>query len=84
MENIWDTYTACSLDGVHIVIQRRDGKPITAEWDVLQQIKNEMVGEDAFAIEIYPSSSDLVNETNRRHLWVVSDALIADFNIKRR
>jgi len=84
MQDIWDTYTASSVDGKHIVIQRRDGQPIVAEWDVLQQIKNEMVGEETFAIELFPASSNLVNETNRRHLWVISDEQAAEFNIKRR
>lgn len=38
----------------HLIIERRDGKAITANWDVLQEIKNEVLGEDALAIEFYP------------------------------
>jgi len=40
-------------------------------WDELQAIKNEVVGEDAQAIEIYPAASDVVFEVPMRHLWVV-------------
>lgn len=49
-------------------IQKRSGRDgIT--WDVLQQIKNDVLGEDVWAIEIFPPTSELVNEINARHLW---------------
>lgn len=55
----------------HLIIERRDGKPITANWDVLQKIKNDCLGEDVLAIEFYPEETAVVNEINRRHLWEI-------------
>lgn len=46
---------------------RRDGIP----WDHLQQIKDEVLGEDVFAIEVYPPSDRVINEVNMRHLWEI-------------
>ncbi len=54
----------------HIAIKRVDGKPIRATWDVLQAIKNEAVGEDAYAVEVFPETDKLVFQENMRHLFV--------------
>jgi len=65
------------FDGKHFEVERCDGKPIVSQWDVLYRIKNEIVGEDACLIEIYPSIDNLINDINRRHLFVIDpDALI--------
>jgi len=56
--------------GTHIKVRRRDGQD-GIPWDDLQEIKNEVAGEEAVAIEIYPAAQDLVYEENIRHLWVV-------------
>ncbi len=55
---------------IHLKIRRSDGKS-GISWDTLQQIKNEMVGQDAWAIEVFPAQDSLVNEANIRHLWLV-------------
>lgn len=41
----------------------------TITWDQLQSIKNEVWGEDARAIEVYPAQSHVVNGAMMRHLW---------------
>ena len=40
-------------------------------WDVLQAIKDDVLGSDVMAIEMYPRDCDLVYEINARHLWEV-------------
>lgn len=40
-------------------------------WDVLQQIKNDVIGRESVAIEIYPACSALIYECNVRHLWAL-------------
>lgn len=55
----------------HLKVHRRDGKPVTAGWDVLQRIKNDMLGEDTTAIEIFPAEADVVEEVNYRHFFEV-------------
>ena len=52
----------------HISIKRRDKKAIH-DWRHLQVIKNELVGEEIEAIEIYPKESRLVDTANQYHLW---------------
>jgi hypothetical protein len=54
----------------HIKIRRWDRED-GISWDDLQEIKNEVVGDEFRAIEIYPAAGDLVYEENIRHLWVV-------------
>lgn len=53
---------------IHLLIQRIDNKPITSYMD-LQEIKDDLLGEDVSAIEIFPKKVDLCNGSNARHLW---------------
>lgn len=40
-------------------------------WDELQDIKNDVFGKEACAIEVYPPQSRLVNNCPMRHLWLL-------------
>lgn len=40
-------------------------------WDALQMLKDEYLGPDAVAVEVYPAAHDAVDEVNQRHLWEV-------------
>lgn len=42
-------------------------------WRDLQEIKNELVGPEHEAIEIYPAESKRVDSANQYHLWVFKD-----------
>jgi len=53
---------------VYLSIKRRDKNPVR-DWRHLQQIKNELIGEECEAFEIYPASSRLVDDANQYHLW---------------
>jgi hypothetical protein len=65
--------TTCRLGWVmHIKVERVDGND-GIPWDDLQEIKNEVAGVEHTAIEFYPAESELVNEKNMRHLWVIED-----------
>lgn len=55
----------------HLIIRRHDDRSTLISWEVLQQIKNEMLGSDVRAIEIFPIAGEVINEANRRHLWEV-------------
>ncbi len=59
----------------HLKIKRRDEQDGIG-WDVLQTIKNELLGPDAFAVEFYPPVIDVVDESNMRHLWEVPPSLL--------
>jgi hypothetical protein len=57
---------------VHLAISRLD-RGTCNEWADLQRIKNEIVGPEYEAIELFPAESRLVNTGNEYHLWVHSD-----------
>jgi hypothetical protein len=65
------------LDGpgwplIHLSIKRVDREPIH-DWRDLQRIKNELVGPEHEAVELYPAESRLVDSANQYHLWVMAD-----------
>lgn len=68
------TYTVMVCGPNHIRIERIDRQPIRCGWDVIQAIKDEVLGKETTAIEVYPASGSVVNEINSRHLFVVDDA----------
>lgn len=59
--------------GVHINIRRIDGGPILRDWRHFQQIKNELLGPECEAVELYPAESRKVDESNKYHLWGFDD-----------
>ncbi len=52
----------------HLRIRRIDDAPIHNYMD-MQQIKNDLLGKDVIAIEVYPKSDDFKNGSNTYHLW---------------
>ena len=58
---------------IHLSIKRHDKKPIV-NWNHLQRIKNEIVGPEYEAVELFPAESRLVNMANQYHLWVLHDS----------
>lgn len=73
-------YTAVvyrDLDGYvhHISLRRNDRKP-HFPWRDLQRIKNELAGEDAEAVELFPAEDRLVDCANQRHLWVTPPGVL--------
>ena len=69
---VGETMVDCWGMTVHIRVRRRDGRP-NVPWYVLQLIKNEVAGEYATAIEVFPPHDEVVDEVNMRHLWVVPE-----------
>jgi len=57
----------------HLSIKRRDKLPIH-DWRDLQRIKNELVGAEVEAMELYPAESQLVDTANQYHLWCFPEA----------
>jgi hypothetical protein len=58
---------------IHLNIRRRDGKPIFRDWRHFQWIKNQLIGEECEALEIYPAESRLHDTSNKYHLWGFAD-----------
>lgn len=55
---------------IHLSIRNNERKPIR-DWRHFQRIKNELVGTEREALELYPAESRLVDEANQYHLWVL-------------
>ncbi len=53
---------------VHLSIRRND-RSAARDWRHFQQIKDQLLGPEEEAIELYPSRSRLVDSANQYHLW---------------
>ena len=53
-----------------LLIRRHDQKT-TVSWAHKQRIKNELVGEEATALEVFPPESKLFDEANIYHIWIL-------------
>lgn len=70
-----DIYTVARYeDGsiIHLSIKRNDRECIH-DWRDLQEIKNQLVGEENEGVELYPAESRVVDLANQYHLWVFKD-----------
>jgi hypothetical protein len=54
---------------VRLSIRRNDGKAIR-EWKHLQRVKNEVVGAEREAVEIFPPQTMVVSMNHEHHLFV--------------
>ena len=52
----------------YLSVRRNDRKP-DMPWRHLQRIKNELAGDEAEAVELFPAESRLVDTANQRWLW---------------
>lgn len=67
-------------DVLHLWIKRHDEKPLV--WRDMQRIKNELVGPDRVAVEIYPPATELVDSANMYHLWVLPAGFVLPFTLR--
>lgn len=63
----------CDHDVIHLNIRRRDGAPIMRDWRHFQLIKNQLMGEECEAVELYPAESRKVDTSNKYHLYGCAD-----------
>ena len=55
----------------------------TIPWDDLQRIKDELAGEAAAAVEVYPAADDVVDKAPMRHLWILPQTVKLPFGLHR-
>lgn len=59
---------------VWLSIKRLDRGPVGDErFRDFQRIKNELVGPECEAVELYPAEKRLVDTANQYHLWVIAE-----------
>ena len=56
---------------IQLSIKRLDRTP-QRDWRDFQRIKNQLVGPEYEAVELYPAESRLVDTANQYHLWLVN------------
>ncbi len=62
------------------MVRRHDEKPIRS-WTDMQRVKNELMGPDRIAVEVYPKESQRVDVANIYHLWVLPDGMKLPFGL---
>jgi len=55
---------------IHLSFKRRDRQPFH-DWRIGQRIKNEILGPETEAMELYPAESRLMDTSNQYHLWAL-------------
>lgn len=63
---------------VHLSIRRLD-KDVVRDWRELQRIKNELVGEEREAVELYTKESRKLDDANHFHLYVMPEGYTFPF-----
>lgn len=57
-------------EGTHLSFHRKDQEP-AVDWRDKQRIKNQICGEDAEGLELFPAEDRVVDMANQFHLWVL-------------
>ena len=70
----YDVRVVQGRSGRRMIVAREGGGPVRCGWDTLQRLKNEYLGEDVCAVEVFPPQGEVVDEVNWRHLWEVQEA----------
>lgn len=65
----------------HLWIKRHDEKPV--QWQEMQRIKNELIGQDRVGLEVYPAVSELIDVANMYHMWILPAAMKLPFTLNR-
>ena len=67
--DVYRVEATCHEEIIQLTITRHDRQPCR-DWRHFQQIKNELVGPEHEAVELFPAESRLVDTANEYHLWV--------------
>lgn len=64
----------------HLWIRRHDDEPVRS-WKDMQRVKNELVGKERTAVEVFPAESQLTDSANIYHLWVLPEDFVLPFTL---
>lgn len=53
-------------------------------WAEKQRIKNEIFGNERVAFEVFPKESELVDEANMYHIWVLPEGASLPINLAKK
>lgn len=66
---------------IHIAIRRHDGGT-SLPWADKQKIKDDLVGAERVAVEVFPPRSELDDAANMYHLWVLPEGFELPFRLE--
>lgn len=72
--------TACG-EARQLMIRRND-EGTQVSWAEKQRIKNELLGLEAVAIEVFPAASEMHDVANIYHLWCLPEGFSLPFTLK--
>lgn len=88
--NGWWTVTVTIMDPeagmagpLHLSIHDRP-RSVRHDWREFQRVKNELLGPEREAVELYPAESRLVDTANEYHLWVLEAGTQWPFGFTQR
>ena len=64
----------------HLIIRRHD-EQLHIPWSEMQRLKDELCGPERVAVEVFPPVSQLVDDANLRHLWVLPEGFALPFGL---
>lgn len=93
---VWELYTndlfivtavpfRCDIGHcVHLVMRLKpEATPLSGlTWATKQRIKDELVGSGRTAVEVFPPASDLVDQADAYHLWVLPEGFRLPFGVQ--
>jgi hypothetical protein len=65
----------------HLWIRRHDASTVHA-WADLQRIKDEVVGSERVAVQVFPARDKLVDAADMYHLWVLPRDMVLPFGLE--
>lgn len=74
------------LKPASVLVSKDGGMPIPLPtvgltWAAKQRIKNELMGSGAIAVEVFPPESELVDQADAYHLWVLPEGTRLPFGV---
>jgi hypothetical protein len=63
----------------HLAIRSYWGNEVP--WSAKQRIKNELIGAERHAVEVFPAQSQLIDAANMYHLWVYGEDYVPPFTL---
>lgn len=69
---------------IHLVMRLKpEAAPLSGlTWASKQRIKNELIGAQRMAVEVFPPASELVDQADAYHLWVLPDGFRLPFGVQ--
>lgn len=73
---VFDNSPTTKGTAIRVMIQKHDNTPFLKHWSEMQNIKNEIFGEETTAVEYYPAKSQLIDDYNIYWFWIFAEGII--------